>query len=392
MENKENTPQRKIWAFGAILLGWVLCGYLASRGAQLHAGKSAAPDICQTVFSNTCDTALKSSIAAQFGFPLAAWGLAYFGLLGLLLSLGKPATDRATVLLAAFGVGISGLLSAIMIRAHATPCPLCFGVHTVNLLALIALFWSIRPHFFSGQQPTGRGPVLRWTVMLVLIALLGGVAEYGVLKNTHGKKRAINPEEVIAAFAGETVYPIPQGDSPHRGAPAAPVQLVVFSSFQCPACQAFASSLGQLEHTFGDQLGITFKNFPLSTGCNPAIGDDMQPQACDAAIAALAAQRQNLFWQYHHGIFQSDLEAGEAALRSIAQSTGLNLEQWDADRQSEAVQASLQADVQLAHQLGINATPTVFINGRRVAAFDEAVLSALIQKELQRAATLSDAY
>ena len=271
-----------------------------------------------------------------------------------------------------------------MIRANA-PCPLCLGVHVINLVALLALFWSIRPHAPSPEQPTARWSFGRWVALLLFTAILGGATEYGVLKISFGQKPELNLNEIVKNFSGETVYHIPQGNSPRIGPPEAPVQIVVFSSFQCPACQAFAPSLEKIHQKFGDRVGITFKNFPLSTSCNPRISDDMQPRACDAAIAAIAAQRQNLFWKYHDRIFQSDLEEGEEALRSIAKNIGLNIEQWESDRQSGAVQENLWEDVQLAYQIGIDATPTVFINGRRAGAFDESVLTILIQNELKSA-------
>jgi len=385
MGNKENAFGSRVWALGIIIFGWVLCAYLVFRSTQLKANGNAWPDLCQTVFNSGCDKALKSALAWHLGFPLAGWGLAYFGLLGLLFSLSKPATDRLTILVAAFGVGVSGVLSAIIVRAGAAvSCPLCLSVHFINLLALVALFWSVRPHVPSSEQKPAKWSFLRWVVLISFVVILGGASEYGILKTSFGKKPEINLDEIAKNFTEETVYNIPNSDSPRIGSPDAPVQLVVFSSFQCPACKTFAPSLENIHKKFGEKVGITFKNFPLSTSCNPRLSEDMQPRACAAAFAAIAAQRQNLFWNYHDQLFQSNLEEDEKTLTSIAKNIGLNMEQWESDRQSDAVKESLSEDVTIAYEIGINATPSVFINGRRVGAFDESVLTFLIQNELSK--------
>jgi protein-disulfide isomerase/uncharacterized membrane protein len=381
MEHKTYALAKRGWALGIILVGWVLCAYLVFHSTQLANKVNSATDLCETIFGSTCDKALKSSVAVQLGFPLAALGLAYFGLLALLVSLGKPITDRLTIFVAAFGVGVSAILSVIIVRAGVS-CPLCMIVHMINLSAFVILVWNTRQRIFS----TGKAPAprifVRWAVLLLFMVVLGGASEYGVLKTSLGKKPEVNLHEIIKKFRGETVYQIPAGDSPRIGSPDAPVQIVVFSSFQCPGCKAFAPSLENIHRKFGDKVGIAFKNFPLSTNCNPRIIENMQPRACDAAIAAIAAQRQNLFWKYHDRIFQSDLEDDEKTLTSIAENIGLDMAQWEVDRQSEAVKESLSEDVQLAYQLSINATPTVFINGRRTGALEESVLISLIENEL----------
>jgi hypothetical protein len=60
----------------------------------------------------------------------------------------------------------------------------------------------------------------------------------------------------------------------------------------------------------------------------------MQPQSCNAAFAAIAAQQQNLFWDYHDQLFQSDLNFDETTFKSIAEKIGLNIGKWETDRQS----------------------------------------------------------
>ncbi len=379
MENKENVFGRRVLTLGLIVLNWVLCAYLAFRSTQLKGGKSSAADLCKGVFGTTCDRILSTSFSWQLGYPLTGWGLVYFGFLGLLFSLRKPLADWAVLFVAAFGVGISAFLSGLILKSG-IPCHLCLLIHFVNLLTLVVLFSGARP------LVTKRSELLRWAGLLLLTVVVGGFSEYNVLKITIDKKEEVNLDDVAKNFQAETVYEIsPGGASPMIGRSDAPIQVVVFSSFQCPACKAFAPSLENIHQKFGNKVGITFKNFPLSSACNPRLVGDEQPRSCYAALAAISAQRQNQFWAYHNGLFASNLVEDDESLVAIAEKVGLNMKQWATDLESDSVKLRLLEDIKQANEMGINATPTVFINGRRVSSFQESALTYLIQSEIDKA-------
>lgn len=378
MESKENIFSRRALALGLIVLNWVLCAYLSFRSTQLKGEKVNIPDLCKTVFGSTCDRALSTTISWQLGYPLTGWGLTYFGLLGVLFSLRKPLADWVVLFVAAFGVGVSAFQSNLILTAGVS-CPVCLTIHFVNLVTLVVLFFGVR------TLVAKRSELLRWAGLLLLTILVGGFSEYNILKFTLDKKAQVNLDEVARKFQEAPVYNIPPaGASPAIGRPDAPVQVVVFSSFQCPACKTFAPSLENIHRKFGDKVSITFKNFPLSSACNPRLAGDMQPRSCNAAIAAIAAERQNLFWQYHDQLFQSNLEFDDTSFLSFAKNIGVDLEKWKSDFRSTEVEQRLLDDIQLANEIGINSTPTVFINGRRASNFQETALVFLIQYELNK--------
>lgn len=385
MENKQIVFEKRALTLGFIILDWVLCSYLVFRSNHLT-DEGNIPDLCKTIFGSSCDKVLSSPISWHLGYPLPGWGLAYFGLLGLLFSFRTLLFDRIVLILATFGVGISVIQSAIIFKGGLS-CPLCLFIHFINLLILVALLSGIPKSIFNTEQKltTSRRFFVRSSFLLLFILIIGGISEVGMLKASVNKRAETNISEISKNFQNETVRTIPKNDaSPHLGSLNAPIQLVVFSSFQCPACQAFAPTLENIQKKFGSNIGITFKNFPLSSTCNPMMTEDMQPRACWAAFAAIAAHQQNNFWNYHDQLFQSDLEFDEKTLKSIAQKSGLNIEKWESDRQSDAVKENLSDDIKIANELGINATPTVFINGRRVSSFQENVLDFLIQNELNK--------
>lgn len=387
MEVKKTIFGWRTVALAVIILGWALCAYLFFRYTQVKSNTgSNTTDFCKAILGSSCDTTLTSSVSWQLGAPLLGWGMAYFGLLALLFSFRNWVVDRFVLLLAAFGVGVSAILTALIFRNNLI-CPLCLVIHFINLVALITLFISTRSSIsYRGAKPNlAWHSLLKWGFLLLVVIITGGFTEVRILKSFLPKMPEVNMDEVAKKFQSEKVYNFAKNDpSAHLGSNEAPVQLVVFSSFQCPACKGFASSIEDIQKKFGKNVGITFKNFPLSTTCNPRLSENMQPQSCDAAFAAIAAQRQNRFWEYHDQLFEANLADGEKALTIIAKNIGLNIEKWELDRKSNEAREQLAYEIKTAYKLGINATPSIFINGRKISNPNLKVLNFLIQNELNK--------
>ena len=371
-----------------IVLCWGLCGYVLLRSMQVRTNTVNLPDLCQLFFGTSCDKALSSSIAWHLGYPLSSWGLVYFGLLGLLVSLRELIADRLATVLAALGAGVSLILVILIIDGHIT-CPLCLAIHLVNILILSSLVSSVpgvrTAALFTHQKQT-RTPYafVQWAALLLVTLFIGGVSEVGVLQKSLNRQPAVDLDEVAKNFQAAKVDTIPiSADRSILGSVKAPVQVVVFSSFQCPACKTLAPSMANIHKKFGNTIGISFRNFPLSSACNAALSEDMQPRSCESAFATVAAERQNRFWNYHDHLFETSLEQNDKTLTSIAKNIGLDLDKWNRDRNSDEVKKIIADDLAIAYRIGINSTPTVFINGRRVNSFQESALTFIIKNELK---------
>ena len=153
--------------------------------------------------------------------------------------------------------------------------------------------------------------------------------------------------------------------------------LVVFSDFQCPGCAAFSHSAPALTERF-PRLRIVYKHFPLGQECNPSVKRDLHPQSCAAARAAVAAHLQGRFWSFQDALFHADLSESPGALSRIPGEDGLDIERYEMDRASDFVAAQVRRDVDLGIRLGVDATPTVYLNGRRVADPGFEALTTLI--------------
>lgn len=194
--------------------------------------------------------------------------------------------------------------------------------------------------------------------------------------------RSANSQATPARATTATSQGVPGADPPHTLGPAnAPVHLEEFGDFQCPPCGVFHPILEQMEAEFGDNLRVTFRQFPLV----PA-----HQHALVAASASEAAGLQGKFWQMHKLIFDNQLKwKDEFDVRPIfegyAKEIGLNIEQYKRDMNGDVVAQRIFQDGKRAHSLGVKGTPTVFINGREVPfqSLPAEKLRVVIQQELR---------
>ena len=181
-------------------------------------------------------------------------------------------------------------------------------------------------------------------------------------------------------------------DSPKIGSPSASVTLVDFGDFQCPACGAYYPVVKKLMQTYKDSLTLVFRHFPLPSHAN----------AMPAARAAEAAGKQGKFWEMHDKLYetQRDWSTEKNApdvFSGYAKELGLNVEQFTKDMGSGDVQKRIDNDVVDANTIGINATPTFFLNGEKIInprSFEEfeALVKAAIDKAPKPSAEAEGAY
>jgi protein-disulfide isomerase len=153
-----------------------------------------------------------------------------------------------------------------------------------------------------------------------------------------------------------TVYKVAPGNGPSKGSRNAPLQVVVFSDFQCPFCKRVEPQLSQLEKEYGSKVHMTWKNYPLPFHNN----------AEPAAEAAMAANAQGKFWPMHDKLFENNTALDRASLEKYAQELGLDMAKFKADLDAQKYKNQIQSDTQEGQAVGVNGTPAVFINGRKI--------------------------
>ena len=103
-----------------------------------------------------------------------------------------------------------------------------------------------------------------------------------------------------------------------------------------------------------------------------------------AAIAALAAEKQGKFWEFHDLLFKDYSHLNEEKIKEIAQQLKLNMEKFEKDRKDPQIMAMINRDIAEGNQVGVRGTPTVFINGRLLRNRSMAGFQELIEKALKK--------
>lgn len=151
-------------------------------------------------------------------------------------------------------------------------------------------------------------------------------------------------------------------EEPDKIPAAVVVTLEEFGDYQCPPCAQLHPELKKLKQEFGPNLNLVFRNLPLST---------IHKNALAAAQAAEAARVQNRFWEMHDLLYKNqDLWKDDPNPRprfvKFARDLGLDTSRFVRDLEGEQVKFRIEADIAAALRLGIDGTPTVLINGRRL--------------------------
>jgi predicted DsbA family dithiol-disulfide isomerase len=158
-----------------------------------------------------------------------------------------------------------------------------------------------------------------------------------------------------ARFAADQIKEIALQDSPSKGNPGAPVLLVEFADFQCPACRAARPIVEEALKKHDGQARLVFKNFPLSIH---QYGEKL-------ARAARAAQNQGKFWEMYGALFDNQERISPPVIDELAKGLGLDMAKFQKDMDSEATADAVSRDRKQGEQLDIQSTPTIFINGRQ---------------------------
>jgi protein-disulfide isomerase len=168
---------------------------------------------------------------------------------------------------------------------------------------------------------------------------------------------AAAPSEDKGPEADTKVYEVAAGESASKGPKGAPLQVIIFSDFQCPFCSRVEPTLAQMEKEYAGKVRFVWKNYPLPFHNN----------AEPASEAAMAAHAQGKFWQMHDKLFQNQQALDRASLEKHAQDLGLNMAKFKADLDASKYKSIIEAETKEGQAVGVTGTPAVFINGRKIS-------------------------
>ncbi len=169
-------------------------------------------------------------------------------------------------------------------------------------------------------------------------------------------------------------------DDPSRGDANAPVTIVEFTDFQCPACAAMHPVLEEVLKSYGNKVRFVVRDFPLT----------QHEYARKAAEAADAANAQGKFFEYIAILFKNQKALDVPSLKKYASELGLDRARFDAALDRGVYEAEVRKDVTDGELYGVGSTPTIFINGVQLKTLSaDGLKEAIDRAAASRAKTTS---
>lgn len=203
---------------------------------------------------------------------------------------------------------------------------------------------------------------------ILIIAILGLL----VFASKFFRKTAAQPEQTAT-----TIKKNPKTKGPQD----APIIIMEFSDYQCPACAAAEEPLKELLVQFPELVQVHFHHFPLQ----------MHPHANDASNSAECAAKQSKFWEYHTLLFKEQQiwsrdPDPKTLFNAYANTVGLNQQDYEACLKNPEIQSVIDTDRRLGERLEVRSTPTFFINGERAVGSKQLSESGpvIIRKQLDQ--------
>lgn len=220
-------------------------------------------------------------------------------------------------------------------------------------------------------------------VVAVVVAVAAAVVALAVFARPTapdagaGAGAGADPTSPPSTIAGTVVR-----DDSHRlsKAPEGSPMFVEFLDLECESCRAVFPLIEQLRKDYAGRVEFVIRYFPI----------DSHPNAMNAAFAVEAAARQDALAQMYSRMYETQAEWGEqreskaALFRTFAEKLGLDLARYDKDVASAEVRARVEKDRQDGLALGIQGTPTFFLDGAMIQPQSEKDLRGLLDDAIAR--------
>ena len=235
-------------------------------------------------------------------------------------------------------------------------------------------------------------PIVIVGLVLVVVAVVGYFMVSGSKPSPNANTAGNKTPQASQAKPGSSIpSTAPPGATPpnYLGGANAPVVLEEFADFQCPQCAAKASIMHDVQAAYGNKIKFIFRNFPLDIPSHD--------KNYDAAVAAEAAGFQGKFWDMQNLLFSNQnswtlSQNFKSVLDDYGQKLGLNMEKFHSDMAGLQAKTRVDNDKARAKGIGINGTPSLFLNGQAVPFEKMTVegLKPLIDAELAKSGGSSE--
>lgn len=324
-----------------------------------------------------CDGAAKSVHSQFLGIPLAYWGIFFYLTVLFLTFVEKLKNIRFLKFLEVFknpkdyitflgtiAFLVSMILAGMSIWVIKKLCILCVITYIIDLIIalvacdgmfknIISAFKTTAVDFVDGAKKYTKTFIVLMLVSCSFLAYSEITLQFvpkvkkakSILKY---KKIKYNPYRVKGNTLGN-----PKGD----------VIIELYSDYVCPLCYINNIMLHQAVKEFNN-VYIIHKNYPFDKECNRYMMINIHPDACFMSKGALAAKKQDNYWEMSSLLYEKQPKKMEDMLK-LADELGFDKDKFVKDFSSQEVKNELESDIKDGAEHEIDATPTMYINGEK---------------------------
>jgi protein-disulfide isomerase len=390
-----------------LLLVFALVGLASSSASTfIHYRLLTTPNyesFCDVGSQVSCTQAYLSQYGSFLGVPVAIAGVIFFAIAALLAGMAgrpaSPASENAAgyiFLLSTFGLAFALYLAWASYFVLSVFCIFC-AITYVSVIALFIISGGATKYPMTALPGRAsrdvRALMSSPAALVALLAIVGG--SVALVASFPGEQVAAQQQaEAVAAYQPlspeqrkqiEDWWAVqPVVDLPIAPSSGTKVLIVKFSDYMCPSCGVAHNSLKPVLARYeGQGVEFVLKHYPLEQECNPKLGGGNHYGSCEAAAAYEMAKGTPNVAKLDDWFFANQQILARETVKEAAEDIA-GIKDFDA-RYAAAIE-TVKTDASLAHMLGVNSTPTIFINGRKIPGGGQppAVYDTIIELALKK--------
>ena len=328
--------------------------YLTQHFYHVHFPQGiGAGGLCDISSFFNCDSATNSPLSNIFGAPISLLGL----ITGFVFLLGVTTTIIADSSILAFGaINFIGCLVLFIysLVALGTLCPFCTVYYVLSGATLFLFYKNTNDRSF--HLPS----FASISIIFLLAITIGHFVYAGKQKDQASIKDSLIKQYNSLARSEDPAY---QADffitRNGESLKDAPIQMIIFSDFQCPACKALSKMVHPLMKRYKENLNIDYFFYPLDPACNSKMTRNLHPLACKAAYFTYCTRDK--FLETHDLIFDNQGDLSDEWIEAQAKEYGVSDCYNDPETRKEVTKIVSQGNDYL-----VKSTPTFFLNNVKI--------------------------
>lgn len=354
------------------LLGLVFSLELVRVHHQVYAGKIP---ICSISPKVDCASVSRSPQSSFLGVPVAVWASLYYitifwvTLSGYKKRIWSGIPYGILFLISVLGFFYSAYLFYIMVFNIKSLCIFCSFLDLFNLILIIVplvakgklLFISLKEEIKTTFLSFFKIVWITLGYLLIVILLVIFYPNPSMLPKLKDKDNIKEGDQ----------FSLPKGIdksslvSPYDyiiGDEKAPIEVIIFSDYQCPICREAYKELKVIIQQYKSQVKFVIKHFPLDKECNKDMEEQLHPGACISAIAAICAKKFGRFEEIENLLYRLNPPVTEEKIVSLSGSLGIPQDKFESCLKAKETVEVLKSNLEVAKKIGLSGTPSFIIN------------------------------